>query len=78
MECYERCLANLDTADETAVYESTDSANDQIGRERNLVTGHNFNSGKPDPSLLRPSVGLVWTQPYQLDRQLCGRTELSR
>jgi len=53
----------LDTADETAVYESPDSANNQIGRERNLVTGHNFNSGKPEPSLHRPSVGLVWTQP---------------
>lgn len=76
-ECYERCLADLHTADEAVAYESPDPFNEQIGRKGNLATGRNFHSGKREPSLSGPTLRRLWSQPYKLDRQFCRRAELS-
>jgi hypothetical protein len=75
-ECYERCLADLHTADEAVAYEPPDPANEQIGRKGNLASGRNFDGGKREPSLSGPTLRRLWSQPYELDRQFCRRAEL--
>jgi hypothetical protein len=67
----------LDAADKTVAYETTDPTDNQIGREFNFTIGQNCNGGEREAGLFGPSLRFLWSQPYELDREFCGQTELS-